>query len=102
MQRHIAFQGWAERQTTGDAQLVAQHRTAAQQTAIMHRTQGHANLSPIVLKEMKRGGRPKIGKSEIFRVVRIESRTVRELLNTPVLGSNRLVDTGMIDGMLVV
>src|ERR1700683_2547245 len=102
MQRDIALQGWAERQTARDAQLVAQALTAAQQTSIMHRTQGHANLGPIVLKEMQRWGRAKIGKSEVLLVVRMESRTVRELLNSAVLGSNRLIDPGMIDRMLVV
>ncbi len=65
VQRDIAFQGWAKRQTAGYAQLVAQFFPAAEQAAIVPRPQGHANLTPLVLKEVQGRRSPEIGKGEI-------------------------------------
>src|SRR6516164_2293531 len=60
MQRDVAFQGWAEGQAAGNAQLVANLAAATQQSALVHRTEGHPKLSPIVLKVMHRGWHIKI------------------------------------------
>src|SRR4029077_20309062 len=65
MQGDVALQRWGKRQPTGNAELVAQPFPAAQQAAVMRRTEWHAQRAPVVLKEVQRGGNPEIGKREM-------------------------------------
>jgi hypothetical protein len=66
----------------------------------MHRTDGHANRPPVILKEVQRRRNPEIGETEIFFCLKIECRSVGELLNGPDARRHCLIDFAMIDRMV--
>ncbi len=67
----------------------------------MHGAEGHANLTPVILKVMKRSGNPIVGKGEIIFRFGIEGGTMREAIQGAVLEGYGLIDLRMVDGMLV-
>src|SRR5215472_5423123 len=101
MQRDVAFQGRAESQTAGDAEFVANPPPAVQESALVHRTEGHPKLTPIILKIVDRGWHPEIGEAEVFPGCGVPCGPMGELLNGAVLRTYSLINTGMIDHALM-
>ena len=73
LQGDVALQAGRERQTTGNTQLFAKSFPAAAQAIVMDRAQGKVDLTPIVLKEEKRGGDPGVGKGEVFLSLQVDA-----------------------------